>query len=74
MYVEKPIVRADSYMPDAQKKQAQQLTRNGFRFRSTQRERVTVSFKIPIKPKFLQEALEYGKFYQTLPMDKTLKM
>ena len=50
MYVEKPIVRADSYMPDAQKKQALQLTRNGFRFRSTQRERVSVSLKVKIKP------------------------
>ena len=44
MYVEKPIVKKDSYEPDAQLKNIKLLTKGGFRFMSTQRERVNVSF------------------------------
>ena len=43
MYIEKPIVKKDSYVGDAKLKTAQYLTRGGFRFRSTEKERVQVS-------------------------------
>lgn len=44
MYVEKPIVKKDSYVGDARKKTAHFITRGGFRFKSTERERVQVSY------------------------------
>ncbi len=44
MYVEKPVVKKDSYEPDAKLKNIKLLTKGGFRFMSTQRERVNVSF------------------------------
>ena len=42
MYVEKPIVKKDSYVGDAKIKTVHFLTRGGFRFRSTEKERVEV--------------------------------